>query len=302
MEVPLDSSERALTYIDRETGTVKEERIYGRAALHFAYRTVPGRILMRLLPHVPVSRLYGVLARLPASRSRIPRFVEQLGIDAAEAELPLSQYRSLDEFFCRRLKRDARPIDQSPLRFLAPADGRALVYPRTSDHRLVVKGCPVCLTELLGDPALVSCYDDGIVIVVRLAPCDYHRFHFPASGTAGKPRLLSGRLHSVHPFALENQAPSFRNKRAVTVLESGDFGRVTLVEIGAFAVGTIVQTYAPGSVRGGEEKGYFRFGGSTVVALVSANRMILDEDIVRTSERGLETFVKMGSGLGTAVT
>jgi phosphatidylserine decarboxylase len=99
---------------------------------------------------------------------------------------------------------------------------------------------------------------------------------------------------------LENKARSFDNKRTITFLESESFGRVALVEIGAFAVGTIVQTYKPGPVRRGQEKGYFRFGGSTVVTLIPANRMTLDEDLINASERGLETFVKMGTSIGTA--
>ena len=136
---------------------------------------------------------------------------------------------------------------------------------------------------------------------MRLAPCDYHWFHFPDTGIAANSRLVSGRLHSVHPIALENKARSFDNKRTITFLESESFGRVALVEIGAFAVGTIMQTYKPGQVCRGQEKGHFRFGGSTVVVLVPPSRLTLDEDLIGATERGLETFVKMGTSIGSAV-
>jgi phosphatidylserine decarboxylase len=82
-------------------------------------------------------------------------------------------------------------------------------------------------------------------------------------------------------------------------LESESFGDVALIEVGAFAVGTIVQTYQPGQVKRGQEKGYFRFGGSTVVVLVPPNRLTLDVDLIGASERGLETFVKMGTSIGS---
>lgn len=255
---------------------------------------------MGLLPHGPLSNLCGALNRLSSSKTKIPGFVQTLGIDADEAELPLGDYRTLDEFFCRRLKPEARPIEQSPLRFLAPADGRTMVFPSIGNREFVVKGCRVNLAELFGDVTEAEGYINGTAIVVRLAPCDYHRFHFPDSGSATNARLVGGRLHSVHPIALENKARSFSNKRTISFLESEGFGRVALIEVGAFAVGTIVQTYQPGPVSRGQEKGYFRFGGSTVVVLLPADRVILDEDLLSASERGLETFVKMGTSIGTA--
>lgn len=288
-----------IEFLDRETGIVREERIYGRAALEFAYRTPVGRALMRLVPHGAFSRFYGFLNRLPTGRARIRGFVESLGIDADEAALPIDDYRSLDEFFTRRLKPETRPIDNTPNRFVSPADGRALVVPRVDDREFVIKGCRVRLADLLGNRGEAESYIGGAAVIVRLAPCDYHRFHFPDSGDATGARRVSGRLHSVHPIALRNGAPSFGNKRSITHLESDGFGRVALVEIGAFAVGTIVQTYKPGRVSRGREKGYFRFGGSTVVVLIAADRVTFDGDLVGASERGLETFVKMGSSIGS---
>jgi phosphatidylserine decarboxylase len=298
-EASLDSKTEAVRFLDRETGIVKEETIYGRAALEFAYQTELGRSVMRFLPHGPLSRMYGLLNRLPSSRRKISGFIDSLGIDADEATLPVGAYRTLDEFFCRQLKPEARPIEESPLRFLAPADGRTMVFPYVGGREFAIKGCRVCLTELLDDNGEAERFSDGTAIIVRLAPCDYHRFHFPDSGCATNARPVSGRLHSVHPIALENKAPSFNNKRSITFLESESFGDVALIEVGAFAVGTIVQTYQPGQVKRGQEKGYFRFGGSTVVVLVPPNRLTLDVDLIGASERGLETFVKMGTSIGS---
>jgi phosphatidylserine decarboxylase len=301
LEAALDSKSEAIKFVDRETGIVKEETIYGRAALEFAYQTGLGRSVMQLLPHGPISILYGWLNRLPTSRAKIPGFIESLGIDADEASLPVDHYRTLDEFFCRRLKPEARPIEESPFHFLAPADGRTMVFPSVHNSEFVIKGCCVSLAELLRDSALAEEYDDATAIVVRLAPCDYHRFHFPDSGIATSARLVNGRLHSVHPIALENKARSFDNKRTITFLETYGFGLVTLVEVGAFAVGTIVQTYQPGEVTRGQEKGYFRLGGSTIVVIVPAHLLTLDADLVSASERGIETFVKMGTSIGTGM-
>jgi phosphatidylserine decarboxylase len=286
-------------FLDRESGRLCEEPVYGRGALDFAYGTRLGRALLAALPHHAVSDLYGRLQRRPSTRARIPGFIAQLGIDAAEAEYPVAHYRSLDEFFCRRLKPGARPVDPDPRRFVMPADGRTLVIPRINQPHFTIKGSDVHLADLVRDPAEADRYRGGSAVIVRLAPCDYHRFHFPAAGSASVARRVGGRLHSVHPIALESGAPAFRNQRDLTALDTDAFGRVTLVEVGAFAVGTIVQTYRPGPVIRGQEKGYFRFGGSTVVALVPPDRLVLDDDLVRASAEGLETFVKMGVGIGS---
>ena len=290
-----------MRFLDRESGTILEETIYGRSALEFAYRTALGRTVMGILPHGMLSRAFGILNRLPTSKNKIADFIESLGIDSNEAEFPVSEYRSLDEFFCRRLKPDARPVDRERHRLVTPADGRTLVVPVVDDCEFSIKGCRVRLAELLDDLDEAANYNGGTAVIVRLAPCDYHRFHFPDSGKATEAHKVSGRLHSVHPFALESNAPSFRNKRTITQLESDGFGRITLVEVGAFAVGTIVQTFAPGQVDRGQEKGYFRFGGSTVVLLLQSNCVSVDNDLIEASERGLETFVKMGTSLGSAI-
>src|SRR5262249_23031056 len=151
---------------------------------------------------------------------------------------------------------------------------------------LPVKGAGVPLEDLVLDRVLAARYAGGSAAVLRLAPADYHRFHFPDAGRAGPTREIPGPLDSVHPIALESGAPSFLNKRTVSELESEGFGRLLLVEVGALCVGTIVQTYAPGPVARGAEKGYFRFGGSTVVLVAERDALSFDEDLVRTTGEG----------------
>jgi phosphatidylserine decarboxylase len=285
---------------DRSTGQIFDERVFGGSALNFLYETRAGRlltdrVLARELPHW----IYGWLQRRPASREKVPEFVRSLGIDASEAERPLDDYRSLDDFFTRRLRPGARVFDSEPTHLCAPAEGRVLVVPEV-DGLLSVKASRVGLAELLGDAALARRYAGGAAVIVRLAPADYHRFHFCDGGTAGEPRALVGRLHSVHPIALGAGAPSLRNRRAVTVLDSDRFGSLALVEVGALCVGTIEQSFAPGRVERGQEKGLFRFGGSTVVLLAEPGRVRLDEDLEVASAEGLETLVRVGTRIGVS--
>ena len=288
-----------IRYRDRETGKIETELIFGEKELRFLYEHPLGRTITNLaLSREPLNRIYGFFQRTRESRRRIPEFIRRLGIDAREAAQPVDQYRTLDDFFTRKLRPDARPVDPNPLHLISPADGRTLAYPEV-DGELRVKGSRVPLPDLLGDEALARRFQGGAAVVVRLAPADYHRFHFPGSGTASRARRIGAGLHSVHPVALEAGAPSFRNKRMITELDTEVFGKLLLVEVGALIVGTIVQTYRPGPVKRGQEKGLFRFGGSTVVLLAEPGRLKLDKDLVEAGD--LETMVKVGTRIACGI-
>jgi phosphatidylserine decarboxylase len=136
-------------------------------------------------------------------------------------------------------------------------------------------------------------------VISRLCPSDYHRFHFACSGVAGTTRLVRGPLFSVNPIALRRSVRYLaQNKRMITLLKSADLGTVAIVEIGATMVGGIVQTFETGTVRKGDEKGYFKFGGSCVITLFQKGRVKFADDVLRNTEAGLETYARMGDRLG----
>jgi len=291
----------SIRYLDRESGEWHEERVFGERELSLFYGSRLGRALTaRVLTWPPLSHVYGLFKRLPGSKAGVAEFVSRLGIDASEAELPLEDYPSLDAFFARRLRPGVRPLDPDQAAFLSPCDARTLVFPSWSaDRSLRVKNCSVSLPELLGgDPALAQRFAGGGVLISRLAPADYHRFHFPASGWSSQANEIAGRLHSVHPIALEAGAPSLLNKRSLTLVESCEFGSLAVIEVGALVVGTILQTYAPGWVQRGSEKGTFRFGGSTVVVLTMPGRVRWDQDLLDASASGHETLVRVRTRVG----
>ncbi len=285
-----------LRYIDRARGTIETEKVFGREMLESLYQRAGGRLFRRLIGRHPVaSELYGRWKRSKSDPAALRHFVESLDIDAGEAEKPLSAYKNLDEFFIRRLCRSARPIDPDPANLLAPGDGRLLAFAAIREQQFAVKASRVDTATLLGSRTRAQRFRDGAALVLRLAPADYHRFHFPAAGMVSRAHAIRGPLESVHPIALDAGAPSFRNKRTVTILESAVFGSIAIIAVGALAVGTIVHTHTPGSVAAGAEHGYFRFGGSTVVLLFQAGRIEVDQDLLDATRGGLETLVKMGT-------
>jgi phosphatidylserine decarboxylase len=286
----------SLKYRDRATGALLTELVYAAGQLEFLYGNPIGKqLLYRVLTRRTFSRLYGFLKRTRRSRHQIPGFIETLGVDTTELEKPIAGYNSLDEFFSRRLKPGARPIDPNPDHLLSPCDGRALAWPRLGERELLVKNTRTTIAELIGETANLKEFATSAVLLVRLAAADYHRCHFPADGTASEPRAVGTRLHSVHPIALEKGAPSFANYRVATRIDSDDFGPLLMIEVGALTVGSIVQTFTPARVKRGQEKSYFRFGGSALLLLAQESRIEFDDDLVRSTMEGVESRVRMGT-------
>jgi phosphatidylserine decarboxylase len=165
-----------------------------------------------------------------------------------------------------------------------------------------VKGAKFSLSELLEDDALAGKFKGGGMIISRLCPVDYHRFHFPVAGVPDEARLINGCLYSVSPIALRrNVRYLVQNKRMVTRIDSARFGEVAMLEIGATMVGSIAQLYVENrAVAKGEEKGWFKFGGSCVITLFERGRLRFDDDLVEQSRNGIETYAKMGERMGVA--
>lgn len=294
---------RAISYRDRQTGGLVTEQVASERLLRWFYEDPIGFVLFdRYLNSARSNRLIGRWMRHPISRRSIARFVERHGIDLSDAALSIEQYPNFNAFFARQLKADARPFNLQPERFCAPADGKVLVYADYAGQEdLPVKGAMVAKQALLGSGVDAAPYAGGAALVLRLAPSDYHRFHMPDDARADPARLIPGRYHSVSPIALARLPTLYStNTRAVTLLHTWMFGQIAYIEVGAFAVGSIVQTYTPGVVRRGQEKGYFQFGGSTIVLLFEPGRIQFDDDLARDGVAQLEVQIRAGAAIGSA--
>jgi len=234
----------------------------------------------------------------PKSAARVSPFIAKYGLDPAEFADTATSYGSFNEFFFRKLKPSARPVDPDESRVVFPADGRHLGFARASAvEGVFVKGQKFDLARLLGDADLAAKYAGGVLVLSRLCPVDYHRFHFPAAGVPGETRIINGPLFSVSPIALRKQlAYLWQNKRAITPLQTERFGMVLLLEIGATCVGTIRQTFAPGqAVEKGAEKGFFAFGGSSTITLFEPGAVQLAADLADFSSRQTELYARVGT-------
>jgi phosphatidylserine decarboxylase len=240
-----------------------------------------------------ISRLAGRIARSPASRLFIPRFARVYGIAIEEAEKPIGEYATLNEFFTRRLKPGARPVDEAPGVLVSPVDARITGMGPVQDGTIFnIKGQDYTIDELLGFSPRASLYRNGYGIVLYLSPSDYHRIHSPVDGVVVERHHLPGRVYPVNEFGLTRlRRVLSRNERLVTYIRH-ESGEIALVKVGALNVSGI--RYADPSAdrlsRGGE-LAWFEFG-STVV--------LLTEDGTFEPRRDLAVGdkVRMGEALG----
>jgi phosphatidylserine decarboxylase len=290
-----------IVVVDRQTGRTFEEAVLGEKWIRWAYQDAGSSWLERLLFRWSLlSRLMGLYYDSPLSRPKIDPVIEQLGIDRSEFAEP-ARYRSFNDFFIRKLKPECRPYSRDPRTLVSPADGRVLVFPRLDEAGFApVKGHPFSLRTML--PKDAERYLNGSLAIVRLCPSDYHRYHFPCAGTIVQARQVAGALHSVNPIALASGADVFgANKRCITLIETGHAGTLAYLEVGAFGVGSIVNTRVEGRVEKMDEKGYFKFGGSTVVLVFEPGTVVFSADLVANSLAGRETLVKVGQDLAMAL-
>lgn len=291
-----------IQFQNRHTGKLETEKVYGESFLRWAYGNPLGPLALNAFIKKPFfSAWYGRKMSTPESASRIAPFIAEYALDPADFADPPESYRSFNEFFYRKLKPEARPVDHDENSIVFPADGRHLGFQKASEIRGVfVKGQKFDLPALLGDAGLAAKYADGALVLSRLCPVDYHRFHFPAAGTPGETGLIDGPLFSVSPIALRKRlAYLWENKRTITRLETPNLGTVLCLEIGATCVGTIVQTFDAGKPVGkGAEKGYFAFGGSSTITLFEPGAVVLENDLRHHSGKQLELYARVGSRMG----
>ncbi len=296
-------------YINRKDGQKKVEKVYGGVFInllygnHWSCRFLSFFLLPLFSNFSFLSKIYGFLQESKLSKRKIKPFIEKFHINTSEFLEPITAFRSFNDFFTRKLNPLSRPFATGDQVIILPADGRYRIYKNLKEgDTFFIKKKQLSLETLLQSRSLAKKYREGSMVIARLAPPDYHRFHFPLDCFPERPYLISGKLFSVNPLALKkNCLILMKNKRMVTVLRNKNFGTVLFIEIGATYVGTIHQTFVYGKhYSKGDEKGYFSFGGSCIILLFEPNRIEFDQDLLKASENHLETLGCLGQSLGSA--
>lgn len=289
-----------LSIFDRTLKKIVQEPVYGAAVLRALYPDAYiGRLVvwpfLQLICCLPwFSALYGWLQKKPASKKKINPFIQNYGVDPSEFQT--TNFSSFDAFFTRHLKKETRPIGNG---IIAPADGRyRFIQDIAKEDFFYAKGQRLNLKQLVGSDALTERFAGGSLVIARLAPPDYHRFHYPVEGTASTPKQMRGPLFSVNPCSLRQKlAHLTENKRFITIV-SGEHGQMLFIEIGATCVGSIHHTKA-GVVEKGDEKGFFSFGASAVLLLFERGKIVFEPDLFAGPEE-LEVRCLMGQTIARA--
>ncbi|PYI52070.1 archaetidylserine decarboxylase [Paenibacillus flagellatus] len=251
------------------------------------------RLMTELSSRKWISRITGAFARSGASRLLIPQFAKSYGIRLEDAEKAIGEYRTLNEFFTRRLKPGLRPLDEAPDALLSPVDalitGMGAIQAGTM---LDVKGQSYTVEELLNRSPRTVNYRNGFFFVLYLSPTDYHRIHSPATGNVLEKEHVKGKVYPVNDFGLRHMKRVLsRNERLITYIDH-EFGEIAVVKVGAMNVSSIRYVEPlPDRLERGGDLAYFEFG-STVVLLTENGIFEPRPDLAVGSK------VKMGEALG----
>lgn len=291
-----------IKYYNRKTKQYEIEQVAGDTYLNWTYSSPIGmKFLEMFIKKKIFSKLYGIYCDSHISKKKIDDFIKTFNIDITESKISIKDFKSFNDFFTRKLNSNARPIDTNKDTLMSPGDGRLTAYQNIDMDKIVqVKGFTYRLRDLILDDKIASKFSNGTCLILRLCPTDYHRFHFIDSGICDQTKKIIGDYYSVNPAALKKIPELFcKNKREYALFHSQNFDDILYVEVGATCVGSIIQTYTPGkTVQKGDEKGYFKFGGSTIILFLKQGTVSIDKDILNQSKKGYETKIIMGEHIG----
>lgn len=264
--------------------------------LTFLYKTMLGRFILKGLVQAPVTKLAGLYLNNTLSKGMINTFIQKNQLQMEDYQS--AEYVSFNDFFMREIKAEARPLSEDTQLLSAPCDGKVTVYPIDEQSTFRVKHSEYTLSELFDSAELAKEWQGGSAVIFRLTPDDYHHYYFIDEGNICEQKKISGVFHTVQPIAVHNAPVFSRNSRELTIIETENFGRIAQMEIGALMVGKIKNLPISEKCQRFEKKGWFEFGGSTVILLFQKDQVKIDPELWMNTENNLETRIKFGQVVG----
>lgn len=280
-----------MKYIVRDRNSKEDIIECSSNTLNFLYNTFIGRLILKLFITKSFNNLLAKYMNSKYSKHRIGNFASKNDINLLDYSK--DNYKSYNDFFTRKIKSSKRPIMMNKDVFISPCDARLSVYEMSKDLVLKIKGAYYSIDSIVNDNILDD-YKEGYALVFRLGTDNYHRYCYVDSGTKGINTYIKGVFHTVQPISLKKYNFYKTNCREYTVLDTNNFNKIVQVEVGAMGIGKINNLHGEYSFKKGEEKGYFEFGGSTIVLFIKKGIINIDEDILSNSLDGIETNVKYG--------
>lgn len=263
--------------------------------LKFLYKNPIGRIILKLLTAVWISKLCGIFLDSRLSKFLIKSFVTKNNINLDDFES--DNFQCFNDCFCRKIKDGKRQINADDNVLISPCDGLLSAYKINDNTVIPVKQSSYSISSLLQNNTLAQEYNNGICLVFRLCVNHYHRYSYPVDGLKSDNHFIKGKLHTVRPIALEASPVFTQNCREYTIIETEKFGKVLQMEVGAMLVGKIKNHHQKQSVKKGQEKGMFLYGGSTIILLLQADKANISQEFFTNTANGIETPILLGQAL-----
>ena len=265
--------------------------------LSFLYNTYIGRLILTpLVKSKFVSNIVGKYMDSFLSKIIIKPFIKANNINMDD--YVKCKYKSFNDFFIRKIKKEKRKVDMRQNSFISPCDAKLTYYKINQNLTFKVKNSTYTLESLINDNKLCKKYKDGLVLVFRLSPDDYHRYIFIDDGIIINNYKIDGFFHTVNPVSYDKFKVFKENTRECTYIKTNNFKNIIQIEVGALLVGKINNKIINGNIKKGLEKGYFMYGGSTIILVLEKNTIKLDKEILDNSKNGYETCVKCGEKIG----
>lgn len=283
---------------DKENNQFIEEKEYGKEKLNFLYNTYIGRILLKaIFASRWFSKVNGVFQKSKFSKKKIKKFIKEYNINM-DFYQDVKLYKSFEDFFRRKrnveeeVYREAYQNDN----LISIADAKLKVVNLSENSTFKIKRSIYNLKDLILDEKLSKEFKNGICLIYRLTVDDYHRYVFLDNGNLEREYYIKGKLHTVQAISDEYKV-YIRNSRNVSILNTKNFGKVLQIEVGAMLVGKINNHNIKEFSRL-EEKGFFDYGGSTIVQIINKDSVKIDNEIIKMSANNIETKVKIGMIIG----
>ncbi len=274
--------------------------IAGFKALKYMYRGKLGRLFLFLFTSRFMTKLSGFYANSAFSKRKIASFINNNDIDMDDyKKAAASGFSSFNDFFTRKVDEGKRPLDADRDALISPADSRLSIYKIDETLRFTIKGDDFSFKDFLAGDGIAEAFTDGFLFIFRLCVDDYHRYIFIDDGRRRYSRHIRGRFHTVRHIALKDDYFK-ENEREYSVLATDRFKEMIQAEIGAMMVGKIVN-HEVTSFKRGDEKGMFMFGASTVVLAFKKDTVKPDDEILKNTNEGYETRVRLGEKVGVAI-
>lgn len=261
--------------------------------LKFLYNTLIGRCILKIVTLNIISNIISKILNSKVSIPMIKKYIKKYSINMEMYEN--KRYKSFNDFFIRKLKNTKFYSKSGD--FIAIASSKISYYEISKELLINVKNSTYSIMELLKDEDIAKEYEGGICLVYRLSPYDYHRYIFCDNGTQKHIKKIKGKLHTVNPIAYGKYKVFSENYREITQLNTENFGEIIQIEVGALCVGKIVNKDIEHYSKY-DEKGYFEFGGSTIIQIIKKDKIKIDNQIIENTKNNIETVINIGEVIG----